>query len=146
MDPMGVNVKCELENMECDKTRQVGINNTSNMHGKQDGMGYGPCKGGDTWIPSVFDLNETCCPLYIGARCSKFSTTLILMNMCTTHGCSNKLLDELLSLLHKFILLVDNYLPPTMYHAKSLTQKLGMECNIIHRCKMGCILYRGVYA
>jgi len=24
-------------------------------------------------------------------------------------------------------------------------QKLSMECNIIHACKMGCILYRGVY-
>ncbi len=32
-----------------------------------------------------------------------------------------------------------------MYHAKSLTRKLGMECNIIHACKMGCILYGGVY-
>jgi hypothetical protein len=68
------------------------------------------------------------------------------MNICITHGCSNKLLDELLSLLHKFIFPIDNCFPPTMYHAKSFTQKLGMECNIIHACKMGCILYRGVYA
>jgi hypothetical protein len=109
-------------------------------------MGDGPCKGGDTKIPSVLDLSETYCPLYIEARCSKLSATLILMNICTTHGCSNKFLDELLSLLHKFILLVDNCLPPTMYHAKNLTRKLGMECNIMHACKMGCILYKGVYA
>ncbi len=68
------------------------------------------------------------------------------MNICTTHGCSNKFLDELLSFLHKFIILVDNCLPPIMYHAKSLTRKLGMECNIMHACKMGCILYRGIYA
>ncbi len=59
--------------------------------------------------------------------------------------CSNIFFDELLFLLQKFILLVDNCSPPTMYHAKSLTQKLGMEYNIIHACKMGCILYRGVY-
>jgi hypothetical protein len=71
---------------------------------------------------------------------------LILLNIYITHGCSNKVLDELLSLLHKFIILIDNCLPPTMYHAKSFTRKLGMECNIIHACKMGCILYRGVYA
>jgi hypothetical protein len=139
------NVKCQFENMECDQIRQAGIDDTSNMHGRQDGMGDGPCKGGDTRIPSVFDLSEACCPLYTRARCSKLSTTLILLNICTTHGCSNKFLDELLSLLHKFIPHVDNCLPPTMYHAKSLTRKLGMDCNIIHACKMGCILYRGVY-
>ncbi len=96
-------------------------------------------------LPNVFDLSEACCPLYTWARCSKLLATLILMNICTTHGCSNECLDELSSLLHKFILPIDNCLPPTMYHAKSLTQKLGMECNIIHACKMGCILCRGVY-
>ncbi len=31
----------------------------------------------------------------------KLLVTLILLNICTTHGCSNKFLDELLSLLHK---------------------------------------------
>jgi hypothetical protein len=132
--------------MECDQTRQAGIDGTSNMHGRQDGMGDGPCKGGDIRIPSVLDLSEACCPLYTGVRCSKLSTTLILLNIYTTHGCFNNFLDELLSLLHKFIIPVDNCLPPTMYHVKSLTQKLGMECNIIHACKIGCILYKGVYA
>jgi hypothetical protein len=119
---------------------------SSNMQGRQDGIRDGLCKGGDTRIPSVLDLSEAYCPLYTRARCSKLSATLILMNIYTTHGCSNKFLDELLSFLHKFILPVDNYLPPTMYHVKNLSQKLGMECNIINACKMGCILYRGVYA
>jgi hypothetical protein len=36
------------------------------MHGKQDGMGDGPCKGGDTKVPDVLDLNEACCPLHRG--------------------------------------------------------------------------------
>jgi len=143
--PHGGNVECQLENMECDQTKQATIDNTSNMYGRQDGMGDGPCKGGDIRIPSVFDLSEACCPLYTRVRCSKLSATLILMNICTTHGCFNKILDELLSILHKFILHVDNCLPPTMYHAKSLTRKLGMECNTIHACKMACILYRSVY-
>jgi hypothetical protein len=64
--PHGGNVECQFENMECDQTRQAGIDGTSNMHGRQDGMGDGPCKGGDTRIPSVLDLNEACCPLYTG--------------------------------------------------------------------------------
>jgi hypothetical protein len=66
--------------MECDQTKQAGINDTSNMHGRQDGMEDGPCKRGDTRIPNVLDLNEAYCPLYTGARCSKLSATLILMN------------------------------------------------------------------
>jgi hypothetical protein len=82
-------------------------------------------------LPNVFDLSEACCPLYTWARCSKLLATLILMNICTTHGCSNECLDELSSLLHKFILPIDNCLPPTMYHAKSLTQKLGIASNVL---------------
>jgi hypothetical protein len=61
--PHGGNVECQLENMECDQTSQVGIDGTSNMHGRQYGMGDGPCKGRNTRIPSVLDLNEACCPL-----------------------------------------------------------------------------------
>jgi hypothetical protein len=57
--PHGGNVKCQFENMECDQTRQAGIDSTSNMHGKQDGMGNDPCKGGDTKIPSVLHLKPT---------------------------------------------------------------------------------------
>jgi hypothetical protein len=110
--PHGGNVECQFENMECDQTRQDGIHGTSNMHGRQDGMGDGPCKGGDIRIPSVFDLSEAYYPLYTWEKCSKLSTTLILMNICTTHGCSNKILDELLSFLHKFILHVDNVCHP----------------------------------
>jgi hypothetical protein len=45
--PHGGNVECQFKNMECDQTRQVSIDGTSNMHGKQDGMVNGPCKGGN---------------------------------------------------------------------------------------------------
>jgi hypothetical protein len=114
------------------------------MHGRQDGMGDGPCKGGDTRIPSVLDQSEACYPLYIGPRFSKLSATLILMNICSTHGCSNKFLDELLSFLHKFILLVDNCLPPTMYHAKSLILKVGMNAISSMHAKWGAYC-KGVF-
>jgi hypothetical protein len=103
-------------------------------------------KRGDNVIPNVIDLNDVKRPLYPGARRSKLFITPTLMNRyCTIHSCSNKLVYKLLFLLHKFILLVDNYLP-IMYHAKSLTQKMAMECNLIRACKRGCILYRGIYA
>jgi hypothetical protein len=67
--------------MECDQTRQIGIDDTSNMHGRQDGMGDGPCKGGDTRMPSVFDMSEACCPLYTGQD-AQLLATLILLNIC----------------------------------------------------------------
>jgi hypothetical protein len=59
-------------------------------------------------------LWETCQPLYNGARCMKLASTLLLMNVCTIHGISNKFMDELLTLLHKHLLPKDNLLPPSM--------------------------------
>jgi hypothetical protein len=54
-------------------------------------------------VDNVAALQGTCKPLYKGVRCSKLVTTMTIVNMCTIHGCSNKFVDELFSLLHKFI-------------------------------------------
>jgi hypothetical protein len=90
---------------------------------------------GETGAPSVASdddisteanyLREACQPLYNGARCTKLASTLLLMNVCTVHGVSNKFMDELLALLHKHLLPKDNLLPPNMYVAKSLTRKVA---------------------
>jgi hypothetical protein len=69
-------------------------------------------------------LREACQPLYSGARSSMLATTFQLMNICKVHGVSNKFVDELLTLLHKHLLPLYNYLPPTMYVAKTLTSKV----------------------
>jgi hypothetical protein len=107
---------------------------------------------GETRAPSVASdddisteanyLWETCQPLYNGARCTKLASTLLLMNVCTIHGVSNKFMDELLALLHKHLLPKDNLLPPSMYAAKSLTKKVGLDYKHIHACVNGCILFR----
>jgi hypothetical protein len=86
-------------------------------------------------------LREACQPLYNGARCTKLASTLLLMNVCTVHGVSNKFMDELLALLHKHLLPKDNLLPPSMYAAKSLTRKVGLDYKHIHACVNGCILF-----
>jgi len=45
--------------------------------------------------------------------------------MCVVHGCSNKFVDELFSLLRKFILPIDNCIFSNMYGAKILCQRVG---------------------
>jgi hypothetical protein len=67
------------------------------------------------------------------------------MNVCTVHGVSNKFMDELLALLHKHLLPKDNLLPPSMYVAKSLTRKVGLDYKHIHACVNGCILFQKQY-
>jgi hypothetical protein len=86
-------------------------------------------------------LQETCQPLYNGARSSMLATTLLLMNVYKVHGVSNKFVDELLALLHKHLLPLDNCLPPTMYTTKTLTNKVGLKYNNIDACVNGCVLF-----
>jgi len=65
------------------------------------------------------------------------ATTLLLMNICKVRGVSNKFVDELLTLLHKHLLPLDNCLPPTMYVAMKYTN--------IDACVNGCVLFRKEY-
>jgi hypothetical protein len=44
-------------------------------------------------------LQDACQLLYQRTHSTKFATTMLLMNICTIHGVSNKCVDELLSLL-----------------------------------------------
>jgi hypothetical protein len=52
--------------------------------------------------------------------------------------------DELLFLLHKYLLLQDNCLTANMYHAKALTCKVGLNYKVIYACPNGCVLFQGV--
>jgi hypothetical protein len=100
----------------------------------------------DVVMDGLDALQNACIPFYNGARCSKLAETLVLMNMCTIHGCRNKFLDELFSILHKCLLPMDNCLSSNMRGAKTLTQQIGLKYKQIHACIFGCILYRGEYA
>ncbi len=84
-----------------------------------DGMGDGLRMGSGNWIPSVFELNEPCCPLFPKARCSKLSTTVTLMNICIIqYVYIDKFMDELMSLLHKF-----NFSTKNVCHLNNIMQK-----------------------
>ncbi len=67
------------------------------------------------------------------------------MNVCMVHGVSNKFVDELLALLHKHLVPLDNCLTPTMYVDKTLTNKVGLNYTNIHACVNGCVLFRKQY-
>ncbi len=54
-----------------------------------------------------------------------YPITMLFMNVYIVHDVSNKFVDELLSLLHKYLLLWDNSLFIDMCHAKALTCKVG---------------------
>jgi hypothetical protein len=95
----------------------------------------------DDVASEVQHLREACQPLYKGAKSSMLTTTFLLMNVRMVHGVSNKFVDELLGLLHKHLLPLDNCLPPTMYVAKTLTSKVGLNYTNIHACVNGCVLF-----
>jgi hypothetical protein len=60
---------------------------------------------------------------------------------------NNKFVDELLALLNNHLLPTHNCLLTNMYHAKTLTRKMGPNYKIIHTCPNGCVLFRdGRYA
>jgi hypothetical protein len=71
---------------------------------------------------------------------------MTLMNVCIAHNCSNKFVNELIFLLHNFLLPTNNILFSIMYFAKTLTQHIGLKYKKIHVCNVGCVLYKGWYA
>ncbi len=100
----------------------------------------------DVAVDSLDILQDACIFFYVGARCSKLAATLTLMNMCTIHGCCSKFIDELFSILHKFLLPMNTCLSSSMHGVKTLTQHIGLKYNTIHASSYGCVLYRGEYA
>jgi hypothetical protein len=89
-------------------------------------------------------LQDACQLLYLGVRFSKLATTMLFMNVYTIHGIINKCVDELLFILHKYLLPLGNCLPTNMYHAKALTHKVRLNYKLIHVCQNGCVVLRCV--
>jgi len=100
----------------------------------------------DVVMDNLNTLQDVRTMFYASAWCSKLVATLTLMNMCTIHGYFNKFVDELLFILHKFLLPMDNCLFSSMHGAKTLTQYVGLKYNKIHACSYGIVLYKGEYA
>jgi hypothetical protein len=66
-------------------------------------------------------LEDAVSGLYMGAKSSKLTATILLLNLCSVHGVNNYFVDELFSILHSHILHEDNSLLQNQYAAKALT-------------------------
>lgn len=80
--------------------------------------------------------------LFESSGLNKLTGTMMILNTCTTHYCTNGFVDELLSLLGNSILLKPNNLPKLHYEARNLIQNLGLGYVSIHLCQNGCVLYQ----
>jgi hypothetical protein len=80
-------------------------------------------------------------PLFAGSRLSRLAATILIMNTCRVHRCSNQFIDELLGLLSKSVLPEANHLPKTEYEASKEMKRLGLGYNTIDACVRGCALF-----
>ena len=81
--------------------------------------------------------------LFAGSRLSSLTATLLLLNLCRTHQCSNLFITELLTILGMSILPEINTLPRSEYMASKILRQLGLEYESIHMCPNNCLLFRG---
>jgi hypothetical protein len=88
-------------------------------------------------------LEDAMKELFVGAKCTKLTTIISLVNLCTIHGMNNKFASELFGFLQHHLLHELNCLPTNYYATKALTQKLGLDYENIHACPKGCVLFQG---
>ena len=81
-------------------------------------------------------------PLYQCSNISKLEADMMLLEMKSRNGLSDKGFDDLLNVMRK-MLPSPNELPENTYHAKQMICPMGLEVEKIHACPNDCILYRG---
>ena len=81
-------------------------------------------------------------PVHEGVNVSIVSVTIVLINMAMIHAVSNAYMDELLNYVLTVLLPRGNKLPRSYNEAKRLVKRLGLNYNIIHCCRNGCMLFR----
>ena len=102
--------------------------------------------GGRDSVDGLEDLYvEAMTPVYPGSTTSVVSATIIIMNMCTVFGVSNKFSDELFRFLAVDLLPPRKKLPGIYYAARKSIRRLGLNYNNVHACPNGCILYKDEY-
>ena len=104
----------------------------------EDGVDHLPVGGGDN---KNLQNDYACTPLYGGSRLSRLGATILLLNTCRVHRCSNVFIDELLRLLAKIVLPSPNHLPTSEYEASKEMKRLGFGYNTIDACVRGCALF-----
>ena len=79
--------------------------------------------------------------LYKDSKHSKLAATIMVVNLVATHsGITEKAADDILATF-KNLLPANNCLPGSMYQAKTLTRRLGLDFTNIDGCPQGCVLF-----
>lgn len=113
-------------------------------HHNHDGahLGVGEELGSDAHGRSLLEeCSRTL--LFAGAILSSLCATLLLFNLCKTHGCFNIFVTKLFAILAMSVIPEINTLPRTEYQALKLVWKLGLSNEAIYACPNNCMLFRG---
>ena len=81
--------------------------------------------------------------LFVGSQLTSLGATLILYNLCQTHGTSNLFISKLFTILSCSILPVINTMPRLEHFAPKRLKSLGLMYKSIHACPNNCCLLRG---
>jgi Transposase family tnp2 len=85
-------------------------------------------------------------PIFDGARLSRLSAILGLMNIQAKYKASNALISDIFAFCHDLMLPCENVLPSSWKEAKGVLSSIGMDYHIIHACVNDCMLFHGANA
>ncbi|CAM6094092.1 unnamed protein product [Calypogeia fissa] len=86
---------------------------------------------------------QACTPIFEGARLSRLSAILGLLNIQAKHKGSNSMLSDIFQFYHDLMLPEENVLPGSWSEAKKVLSSMSMEYHIIHACVNDCMLFHG---
>ena len=84
-------------------------------------------------------------PMFNGSSMTKLEANILLLEMKSRNGLSDKGFDDLLTHLKSKMLPWPNELLENTYQAKQMIYPLGLEVQKMHACYNDCILYRSKY-
>ena len=86
-------------------------------------------------------LEDAMCQLYPGSSNTKLGATVMIVNLVATHqGMTEKAADDMFATFRS-LLPTENCLPASLYQAKTLTRRLGLDFTNIDGCPNGCVLF-----
>ncbi|KAL3688811.1 hypothetical protein R1sor_015120 [Riccia sorocarpa] len=81
---------------------------------------------------TAYEFSRT--PIYPGAKCSRLSYTLLILNLQARFGCSNECISGIFKLLAEKVLPEGSDVPNCRPEAKKVLTAVGMDYEMIHAC------------
>ena len=146
-ETLGDNLRTQLDG----DVRCEGVN-TENLQGTHQAGGHRTFPGSDHMdidserleedrVKDAKAIEDAMRSLFDKSRHTKLGATVMLVNLVATHtGITEKAADDILATF-KCLLPEDNCLPASLYQAKTLTRRLGLDFRNIEGCPNGCVLF-----